>query len=87
MKKEYADLIEEFSKLDKDIKHYEIKDELQEILALFYKLCKKKYSKDILLVHEKMKKIDDKNLSDEEFMDGVYAYLISIKELIGKYFY
>ena len=79
--KEYNSLIEEFSKLDNKKKKLEIRDEVQEIMMTCHKLCNKK---DSLLVHEKMKGLDKEEFTDDEFLDGLYAYIISMKEEIAK---
>jgi len=82
---EYEKLIDSFCQLQNMRKKEEIKNELQEILVLFHKLCCNKNSKDKMLLHSIMNKIEERNYSEEDFLNAVYAYIISIKESIGKY--
>lgn len=82
----YNEIIDKFSELDKSIKQKEIVNEIQETLMLFHSLCKQKEPKDRILIHKKMKELEEFNLSEDEFLDGIYAYITSMKEAIGKYF-
>lgn len=85
MKEAYKELVDKFSKLDIKTKHEEVENELQEILMIFHKLCKDKNIESKILTHEKMKNIENKNISQNEFLDVIYAYILSIKECIGNY--
>ena len=78
---EYNELIESFSRLDNDIKRDEIMYEVQELFALFHSLTG---GNDTLFTGE-MNEYDT-GLGEEEFLNSLYAYLISTKENIGKYF-
>ena len=82
---EYQSLIDNFCQLRKTEKKSEIRDELQELLMIFHRLCMEKQIDNKILTHDEMKKIDDGNVSDDEFLNAIYAYIISIKETIGKY--
>lgn len=82
---EYKSLIDSFCSLNKIEKKVEIRDELQELLMVFHRLCKEKQIDNKILTHDEMKKIDDINVSDDEFFNAIYSYIISIKESIGKY--
>lgn len=77
---EYNELIESFSKLDNDIKRDEIMYEVQELFALFHSLTG---GNDTLFTGE-MNEYDT-GLGEDEFLNSLYAYLISTKENIGKY--
>ena len=79
--KEYNELINDFSSIDIVKKRKEIINEIQEILMVCHKLSD---SKDAILVHNNMKNLDKKDFSEEEFLDGLYAYIISMKEEIAK---
>ena len=77
---EYNELIDSFSRLDSKIKRDEIMYEVQELFALFHSLTG---GTDTLLTGE-MNEYDT-GLGEEEFLNSIYAYLISTKENIGKY--
>ena len=77
---EYNELIDSFSRLDNNIKRDEIMYEVQELFALFHSLTG---GNDTLFTGE-MNEYDT-GLGEEEFLNSIYAYLISTKENIGKY--
>lgn len=77
---EYNELIESFTKLQPSTKRDEIMYEVQELFALFHSLTG---GSDTLLHTEMNDYI--KGLGEDEFLNSVYAYLISAKENIGKY--
>lgn len=82
----YNTLIENFSELNVNIKQKEIINEIQETLMLFHSICQKKDAKDKILTHKKMELLSQNNISEDEFLDGLYAYVTSMKESIGKFF-
>lgn len=82
--KEYFELIEAFCTLDKSIKQIEINNELQELLSLLHVLCLEKNVDSKMLLHSEMNDFENNN-SDEEFLNSVYSYIISIKESLGSY--
>lgn len=77
---EYNELIDSFSRLDSKIKRDEIMYEVQELFALFHSLTG---GNETLLAGE-MNEYDT-GLGEEEFLNSIYAYLISTKENIGRY--
>ena len=77
---EYNELIESFSRLDTDIKRDEIMYEVQEMFALFHSLTG---GTDTLFTGD-MNEYET-GLGEEEFLNSIYAYLISTKENIGRY--
>lgn len=77
---EYNELVESFSKLNSNTKRDEIMYEVQELFELFHVLTG---GIDTLLTSE-MDEYET-GLGEEEFLNSIYAYLISTKENIGKY--
>ena len=77
---EYNELVESFSRLNSDTKRDEILYEVQELFALFHSLTG---GSDTLFATE-MNEYES-GLGEEEFLNSIYAYLISTKENIGKY--
>ena len=77
---EYNELIESFSRLDSDVKRDEIMYEVQELFALFHSLTG---GRDTLFTGD-MNEYET-GLGEEEFLNSIYAYLISTKENIGRY--
>ena len=78
---EYNELVESFSKLNSNTKRDEIMYEVQELFELFHILTG---GNDTLFTGE-MNEYET-GLGEEEFLNSIYAYLISTKENIGKYF-
>ena len=77
---EYNELVESFSKLNSNTKRDEIMYEVQELFELFHILTG---GNDTLFTGE-MNEYET-GLGEEEFLNSIYAYLISTKENIGKY--
>lgn len=77
---EYNELVEAFSRLDSNTKRDEIMYEVQELFALFHTLTG---GNDTLFTSE-MNDYET-GLGEEEFLNSIYAYLVSTKENIGKY--
>lgn len=82
----YRNLIETFSKLDRKTKREEIKDELQETLMVFEKLCRNKKVKGDLLLHEQMKNLERDDISEDDCLNAIYSYIIAIEERMGDFF-
>ena len=77
---EYNELVEAFTKLSSNTKRDEILYEVQELFALFHSLTG---GNDTLFTGE-MNEYET-GLGEDEFLNSLYAYLISTKENIGKY--
>lgn len=82
--KEYNNLIETFEKLNKKNKRDEITEELKELLAVFCLISLDKKNTENPLLHSNMN--DNENGTEDDFLNSTYSYLISIKEMIGRYF-
>lgn len=81
---EYNDVINAFCNLDKESKQEEINKELRELLTILHALCLEKDNNANILLHEEMNDYKNNN-SDDEFLNSVYSYILSIKESFGKY--
>lgn len=81
---EYNNLIEKYRCLNIKDKREEIIEELKELLVICSILMKEKGIVDIPLLDPNMN--DSETGIEDNFLDSTYAYLISIKENIGKYF-
>lgn len=77
---EYNELIESFSRLESCDKKNEIMYEVQELFALFHSLTG---GTDTLFTGE-MNEYET-GLGEDEFLNSLYAYIISTKENIGRY--
>ncbi len=77
---EYYELVESFSKLNSETKRDEIMYEVQELFALFHALSG---GNDTLYTNEMTEY--ETGLGEDEFLNSIYAYLISTKENIGRY--
>lgn len=82
---EYNDLIEEFDNLHIEDKRHEIMYEMQELLTVFQSLNMNKGKKVKLLLHPTMNDYKREN-NEKEFLNAIYSYIISTKELVGEYF-
>ena len=82
--KEYNNLIEAYEKLNIKDKRKEITEEIKELLAVFCLLSLEKGITEHPLLHSNMN--DNEMGTEEDFLNSTYSYLISIKEMIGRYF-
>ncbi len=82
--KEYSELINSFCKLEKEIKKDEINSELQELLSVLHMLCIEKGIDSSMLLHHEMNDYKTEN-NEDDFLNSVYSYVISIKESLGRY--
>lgn len=82
--KEYSELINSFCKLEKEIKKDEINSELQELLSVLHMLCIEKGIDNSMLLHHEMNDYKTEN-NEDDFLNSVYSYVISIKESLGRY--
>ena len=82
---EYNDLIEEFDKLHTGDKRKELMNEMQELITVFQSLNMNKGKKPNLLLHPTMNDFK-KEHSENDFLNAMYSYIISTKELVGEYF-
>lgn len=82
---EYKVLIDKFCDLNKQKKRSEIKNEIQEVLVLFKKLCEDNGIKNQLLLHTEMNNFENENMTEDEFLNAIYAYIISMENSIGNY--
>lgn len=78
--REYEELIDAFCNLNNEAKRDEIMYEVQELFALFHSLN----SGNNTLFHTEMNDYEQ-HVGEDEFLNAVYAYLISTKESIGQY--
>lgn len=85
MVKEYKNLIDTFDKLQTEDKRNEIMHEMKELLTTFQMLNINKGKKPNILLHSSMNDYK-KEHSDEQFLNAMYSYVISTKELVGEYF-
>lgn len=85
MVKEYKHLIDTFDKLHTGDKRKELMNEMQELLTVFQMLNINKGKKPNLLLHPTMNDYK-KEHSENEFLNAMYSYVISTKELVGEYF-
>ena len=82
--REYNEVINSFCKLNTDIKKTEINSELQELLSVLHMLCLEKGLDSSMLLHHEMNDFKNEN-NEDDFLNSVYSYVISIKESLGRY--
>ena len=82
--KEYSELINSFCKLEKEIKKDEINSEIQELLSVLHMLFIEKGIDSSMLLNHEMNDYKTEN-NDDDFLNSVYSYVISIKESLGRY--
>lgn len=82
---EYNNLIDAFSELHIEDKRHEIMHEMKELITVFQSLNMNKGKQPSLLLHHAMNDYKSEN-NENEFLNSIYSYIISTKELVGEYF-
>lgn len=75
MIEKYKEYIDSFDKLDKEDKQQIIIDNLEELIALLYKV-NKNFIEDL-----KILPVFKDPQNDEEFLKSVFTYILSLKEM------
>ena len=80
---EYNNLMETFNELNIKDKRTEINEELKELLDVCGMLLNEKGITDMQLSHPNMNETLE---TEDDFLNSTYAYLMSVKENLGRYF-
>jgi patatin-like phospholipase/acyl hydrolase len=81
----FTNYIESFKKQDIIYKKKEIINSLKELIAVFDALATESNINIDYLNEIKYINLDDKNISDDDFLDASIIYLESAKDIIGQY--
>lgn len=80
-KEAFGGLIEYYKKLPIDIKRSEIVNEIEEIISNYSKICTKFGIMPNMALNKEMLNINRKNITEEEFLHAIYAYLNTLEDV------
>ena len=81
---EYNHYINEFVNLNVEDKREEIVNKLKELIATLEVIAKKLNDSQPALLNREMIDLNQEDVSEEDYLEAVFAYLISLEDLIGR---
>lgn len=84
-KEAFSTLIEYYKKLPIENKRSEIVNELEEIISNYSKICTKFGVMPDMMLNKEMLNINRKNLTEEEFLNALFAYLNTLQDISAQF--
>lgn len=84
-KQAFAGLIEYYKLLPLQTKRNEIINELEELISNYSKLCTKFDVMPNMALNKEILNINRSDLSEEEFLHALYAYLNTLQDISGQF--
>ncbi len=81
---EYNHYINEFVNLNVEDKREEIVNKLKELIATLEVIAKELNDPQPALLNREMIDLNQEDVSEEDYLEAVFAYLISLEDLIGR---
>ena len=81
---EYNHYINEFVNLSVEDKGEEIVNKLKELIATLEVIAKELNDPQPALLNREMIDLNQEDVSEEDYLEAVFAYLISLEDLIGR---
>ena len=84
-KEAFSGLIEYYKQLPVEKKRSEIFSELEEIISNYSKICTKLGVIPNMMLNKEMLNINRKNLTEEEFLHALFAYLNTLQDISAQF--
>ena len=84
-KQAFSGLMEYYKQLPIENKRNEIIDEIEELINNYSKICTKLGILPNMMLNKEMLNINRKNLTEDEFLDAVFAYLNTLDDISGQF--
>ena len=84
-KKAYVGLIEYYKILPLKNKRIEIINDIEQLISNYSKICSKLGMVPNILLNKEMLNINREDLTEEEFLHAVYAYLNALQDISGQF--
>ena len=81
----FNEYLSEFKKLSVTEKRNEIIDNLKEFIAIFDSLASREGIKINYLKSNEIKDLYDKNVSEDDYLEGIFVYFEVAKSILGQY--
>jgi hypothetical protein len=79
----FKELLSDFDAMSISDKREEINNEFLYLYLLYEKLCATRGIQYRKVIDEEIKELIDNAETEDEYLDGVYAYIEAIKEMMG----
>lgn len=84
-KEAFAGLMEYYKHLPKQIKRNEIISELEELIGYYSKICTQFGVVPDMVLNKEMLNINRSNITEEEFLHAVFAYLNTLQDISAQF--
>ena len=84
-KEAFSGLMEYYKSLPIETKRNEIISELEDIISNYSKICTRFGVMPNMLLNKEMLNINRKNLTEEEFLHALYAYLNTLEDISAQF--
>ena len=84
-KEAFSGLIEYYKKLPLQNKRNEIINEIESLISNYSKLCTKLGVIPDILLNKEMLNINRDDLSEEDFLSAIFAYLNALQDISGQF--
>ena len=84
-KEAFSGLMEYYKKLPKEVKKIEIINEIEQIISYYSKICTKFGVLPDMSLNKEMLNINGGNITEEEFLHAVFAYLNTLEEISAQF--
>lgn len=81
----FGGLIEYYKRLPIDIKRKEIIDGIEEIISNYSIICTKFGIMPNMTLNKEMLNVNRKNITEDEFLDALYAYLNNLEDVSAQF--
>lgn len=84
-KEAFGNLIEYYKVLPIETKRNEIISEIEELISSYSKICTQFGVMPDMVLNKEMLNINRKNLTEEEFLNALYAYLNTLQDISAQF--
>ena len=84
-KQAFTGLMEYYKNLPLENKRSEIVNEIEEIISNYSKICTNFGVMPNMMLNKEMLNINRKNLTEEEFLEAVFAYLNTLEDISAQF--
>ncbi len=80
----YNEYISKYTQLNIEQKRSEIIEKLKHIIVLFQQISAIKGLNNDLLVNKELLDLNKENVSEDDFLEGIFVYINMLEDIIGK---
>lgn len=84
-KEAFSGLMEYYKKLPKEVKRTEIINEIEQIISYYSKICTRFGVLPDMSLNKEMLNINRSNITEEEFLHAIFAYLNTLEDISAQF--